>query len=321
VKPQYPIMIPSKGRATKQLTSRTLDRIGVPHYIIVEPQELEEYTKHKYPLSTLLVLPVEEYRAKHDTTDDLGDSRSYGAGPARNFAWDYSMNVLGAPFHHDVDDNIDGLYRLNYNLKTPVVDGSIIRAMEAFVERYDNVATAGPMYYMFAARRQPRNPFVLNTRIYSWTLIRNDIPFRWRGRLNEDTDLSLRVLKAGWCTIQFVAFLQNKMTTQQMKGGYNDQFYAAEGTMPKSEWLVKMHPDVARITWRFHRWHHYVDYSVFKQPLHRKEGLVIPEGTDNFGMILERYDLRGEDWVQVRSPWEGLPDRPVDEAPPVAAGG
>jgi len=44
-------------------------------------------------------------------------------------------------------------------------------------------------------------------------LIRNDVPYRWRGRYNEDTDLSLRMLKDRWCTIQFNAFLQGKAAT------------------------------------------------------------------------------------------------------------
>ncbi len=308
MKPKWPIFIPSKGRWAKQLTSRSLQRLGVPHYITVEPQELKDYEAHKNPLATLLVLPVEEYRRKHDTTDDLGNSRSYGAGPARNFAWDYSISELGAEFHWDIDDNIDGFYRLNHNLKVPVVDGTIFRAMESFVERYDNVATAGPNYYMFAARRQRRNPFVLNTRIYSCTLIRNDIPFRWRGRLNEDTDLSLRVLKGGWCTIEYCCFLANKMTTQTMKGGYNEQFYSGEGTMPKSQWLVDMHPDVTSIMWRWHRWHHYVDYSQFKQKLHRREDVDVSDGVDNFNMILERYDPRTGEWSEIRSPWDPVPE-------------
>lgn len=33
-------------------------------------------------------------------------------------------------------------------------------------------------------------------RAFPCILIQNDIPFRWRGRYNEDTDLSLRALKA-----------------------------------------------------------------------------------------------------------------------------
>ena len=42
------------------------------------------------------------------------------------------------------------------------------------------------------------------------------------------------------------------------------EFYDKEGTLPKSEMLVKMHPDVARLAWRFGRWHHYVDYRPYR---------------------------------------------------------
>ena len=45
--------------------------------------------------------------------------------------------------------------------------------------------------------------FVKNTRIYSTLLISNNCKHRWRGRYNEDTDICLRVLKDGDCTIQF----------------------------------------------------------------------------------------------------------------------
>jgi hypothetical protein len=90
-------------------------------------------------------------------------------------------------------------------------------------------------------------------------------PYRWRGRYNEDTDLSLRVLKAGYCTIQFNAFLCGKVTTQRMKGGNTKEFYAQEGTLNKSKMLEDMHPDVAKVVWRFNRWHHHVDYSPFKR--------------------------------------------------------
>jgi hypothetical protein len=88
--------------------------------------------------------------------------------------------------------------------------------MEEFVLRYKNIAMAGPQYWMFAPSRAKLPPFVVGTRIYSCNLIRNDVPFRWRGRYNEDTDLSLRVLKDGLCTIQFNAFLCGKITTQRI---------------------------------------------------------------------------------------------------------
>ena len=89
--------------------------------------------------------------------------------------------------------------------------------------RYKNVAMAGPQYKFFAPDRQKLPPFVRNTRIYSCNLIRNDLPFRWRGRHNEDTIKSLDVLKAGWCTILFNAFLQDKAPTLTIKGGNNTE--------------------------------------------------------------------------------------------------
>ncbi len=96
--------------------------------------------------------------------------------------------------------------------------------------RYDNVAIAGPNYYSFCKANDGVPPFIKNTRIYSCLLIRNDIPYKWRGRYNEDTDICLRALKDGWATIQFNAFLQGKVTTQRMKGGNHQQLNEKDGT-------------------------------------------------------------------------------------------
>ena len=196
-----------------------------------------------------------------------------------------------------MDDNIRSFRRLNKNEKIKVSNGAIFRAMEDFVLRYTNVAMAGPNYFMFASARTKMPPFILNTRIYSCNLIRNDLPFRWRGRYNEDTILSLDQLKAGWCTIQFNAFLQEKMPTQTVKGGNTQEFYHAEGsvkdgakyadtgTKNKSEMLFREHPDVTRLVFRFGRHHHHVDYTVFKKNQLRRKS-PIPSGVNNYGMTL-----------------------------------
>jgi hypothetical protein len=330
VNPVYPIYIPSKGRSDRQLTSKALTRMGVPHFTIVEEQERAAYEAHRSPLQTLITLDP-EYRNKHVTFDDYGHSRSFGAGPARNMAWDHAL-ASGAKRHWDVDDNIRGFFRLNWNLKTPVSDGTVFAVMEQFVDRYTSIAIAGPQYFMFAPRHVQLPPMVPNTRIYSCSLILNDIPFRWRLRMNEDTDLSLQALKAGWATVQFNAFLQDKVTTQTMKGGYNSGgLYKADAldhepayddkkrtwccdehsqrsTMWKSQMLVDRHPDVARIAWRFGRWHHYVDYSPFaRNKLILKPGLEVPSGVDNHGMILEQYHPDDGSWTTIRTPWDGTP--------------
>ena len=91
---------------------------------------------------------------------------------------------------------------------------------------------------MFANRKENHaSPFTLNTRIYSCNLIKNSVRFRWRGRYNEDTDLSLRMLKAGLCTDLFNAFLQDKETTLTMRGGIRTSYIRAEHYLSLRCWF------------------------------------------------------------------------------------
>ena len=83
------------------------------------------------------------------------------------------------------------------------------------------------------------------------------------------------------------AFLQEKAQTQTLKGGNTDEFYAVEGTLPKSQMIEQLHPDIAKVVWRFNRWHHHVNYKVFKKnQLVKKQGIVIPKQINNYGMKL-----------------------------------
>jgi hypothetical protein len=265
----------------------------VPHYIIIEPQDEKDYEQAKINFGltdyvTLLVAPFSNH----------GD----GPGRARNWAWDHSISI-GAEAHWVLDDNISDFYRLHRNERIRVESGVFFKVMEDFFDRYENLYIAGPQYRFFIAPNQKYPPYVANTRIYSTLLIRNDCKHRWRGRYNEDTDICLRVLKDGDCTVQFNAFLQGKVATQTIKGGNTAEFYHKEfveneeelegkrynekGTINKSQMLADMHPDVARVVWRYGRWHHYVDYSPFKKnKLVLKDGVVLPEGVNNYGMKL-----------------------------------
>jgi len=286
IKPKYPLYIPSKSRADSRLTIKALEEMGVSYKVVVEKQQYEDYAK-VVNKKNILVLD-KKYQDDYDTFDKLGNKKSKGPGAARNFIWDHSID-RGFERHWVMDDNIMGFYRYNKNRIIKATTGGLFRAMEDFVDRYVNIAMAGPNYFMFVARKQKYPPFSMNTRIYSCNLIKNDVPYRWRGRYNEDTDLSLRMLRDGWCTVQFYAFLQNKINTQVVKGGNTEAFYDKEGTLPKSEMLVKMHPDVARLAWRFGRAHHHVDYRPFKKnKLIRKTGVKMDNKTDNYGMKLIR---------------------------------
>jgi hypothetical protein len=136
--------------------------------------------------------------------------------------------------------------------------------METFVDDFANVALAGPDNVGFANANAKQYEYRLNTRIYSCILIDNAIPFRWRGRYNEDTDLALRALKDGWVTVLFKKYLMDKTTTLRNVGGNRDELYAGDGRLKMAQSLAAQHPDVVRVGWRFGRPQHIVDYGPFK---------------------------------------------------------
>lgn len=284
--PQYPIYVISKGRSWlgKSHTSNRLAEMSINHYLVVEPQEYEEYAK-EFASKYITILEMDlSYKENYDCFNDIGNTNSCGAGAVRNFCWEHSIKN-GFKYHWVMDDNLEGFERYKDGKRYRVFSGQAFKTLEDFVERYENIAISGLNYSKFCTSGSDRPAFVLNTRIYSCLFIRNDIPYRWRGRYNEDTDLSLRALKDGWCTVQFNLFLCEKRTTQAKKGGNTEEFYAEEGTLPKSKMLEEMHPDVAKVVWKFNRWHHYVDYSVFKQKLKLKDDYKCKNQINERGMV------------------------------------
>lgn len=288
--PRYPIYIPSKGRAESRLTVRSLDALGLPYQVVVEPQEFDAYAAVINP-DRLLVLPF----------SNLG----LGSIPARNWIWDHAA-ARGVPRYWTMDDNLRGFYRLNRNLKTPCFTGAMLRAAEEFTARYENVAVSGMEYFMFASRKTKMAPFRLNTRVYSNMLLQTYLrpgygrPYRWRGRYNEDTDLCLRFLKDGWATVLFHAFLVEKQQTMTMRGGNTDELYAGDGRRVMAESLAAQHPDVARVSFKWGRVQHHVDYSGFrKNPLGRRPGLRVPDAVNDYGMILQKLDEDSGAWTTI----------------------
>lgn len=286
--PKYPIYVISKGRWESRTTVRALEKLNVPYHIVVEPQEFKKYNKY-IPKNKIYTLPF----------SDLGK----GSIPVRNWCWEHSI-TNGHKRHWILDDNIEDFNRLHNNIKPRVRTGAMFSAAEDFTDRYENVALSGFNYYSFCKTTSKLPPYYLNTRIYSCTLIKNSIPYRWRGIYNEDTDLSLRVLKDGWCTILFNAFLCGKVSTMRMKGGNTDVLYKDDGRRKMAESLQRQHPDVVKVTWKFNRWHHQVNYKPFKDnKLVFKKNVVLKNQVNNYGMVLrdiansrrvELYDAMAE---------------------------
>jgi len=277
--PQWPIFIPTKGRADTRMTIRMFDRLKVPYTIFIEKQEYDAYARHVAP-ERIHVVP----------------NQNKGLTVTRNYIWDYAAEN-GHEWFWTFDDNIDGLYRFNRNLKTPCADGTILAVVEDFAQRYENLAITGMNYFMFVKRKYVIPPYILNTRIYSNMLIRTFAknkmgePYRNVTFYNDDTDLCLRVLKDGWTTVLFNAFLVYKQTTMTVSGGMTDYYNETDNRLEFVRELQAAHPDIVRLTEKWGRWHHHVDYSRFKQQLKKREGLEIPLGVNNFGMVLqERKD-------------------------------
>lgn len=279
--PRWPIYIPTKGRANSRMTIRMFDRLRVPYTIFVEAQEYDAYAAH-VAADRIVVLP----------------HQNLGLTVTRNYIWDYAAEREHEWFW-TFDDNIDGLYRFNHNLKTPCGDATVMAVIEDFAQRYENLAITGMNYFMFVKRKYVIPPYILNTRIYSNMLIRTDArsrtgqPYRNVTFYNDDTDLCLRVLKDGWATVLFNAFLIYKQTTMTVAGGMTDYYEKTDKRREFAEELQRAHPDCVQVTEKWGRWHHHVDYTRFTQPLRRRPDAVIPKGVNNFGMQLQER-INGE---------------------------
>lgn len=286
--PRFPVFVPTKGRADTRLTVKMFDAIGVPYTIFVEEQERDVYARHVAP-ERIHVLP----------------HRDEGLTVTRNYIWDYAAE-RGYEWFWTFDDNIRGLFRFNHNLKTPCGDGTVLAVAEDFTLRYDNVAVSGLNYFMFVTRKSDRiPPYTLNTRVYSNMLIRTDArgrdgrPYRNQLFFNDDTDLCLRVLKDGWCTVLFNAFLIYKETTMAVRGGMTDYYEKTDRRLEFVEELRRAHPDVVSLTEKWGRWQHQVDYSGFRQQLRRRADVVVPRGVNDFGMVLQ--ERAGGRWVRAET--------------------
>lgn len=282
VQPRYPVFIPSKGRAQHQTrATSTVGRLredGVPFFIVVEPQEADEYAD-VVGADRVLTLPF----------SNLG----LGSIPARNWIKDYATAELGAARHWQLDDNIKEFRRVYRSERIPCSSAIALRACEDFTDRYENVAISGLNYQMFAVRA--KKPFVANCHVYSCTLVNNAIPHRWRGRYNEDTDLCLQVLAAGWCTLLLNVFVANKERTMIVKGGNSAELYEGDGRLRMARALERVWPGVVSVDRRFERPQHVIRdaWRKFDTPLKLRDDLALDgEGPGEYGMrLIEKKPL------------------------------
>jgi hypothetical protein len=291
IMPRYPVYIPSKGRADHCYTARELVKDEVPFHLIVEPQEAASYAA-RFGAERVLMLPFR----------DAGS-----VVPARNWIKDHST-AAGDVRHWQLDDNIYGFYRVYGGKRIPCAAGLALRVAEDFVDRYENVAIAGlnyDMFYVTIDHTYP--PFYLNHRVYSCTLVLNAIPYKWRGRYNEDTDMCLQVLAGGWCTVLLNTFLAKKKRTMTMKGGNTDALYQGDGRLRMARSLERLWPGIVTTRRRFQRPQHIVrdSWTKFDTPLKLKAGVVVSEEPNEYNMkLVVRREIKSSKLKKLVERWE-----------------
>jgi hypothetical protein len=270
--PRYPVYIPSKGRAESSLTARFLNRDKVPFHLVVEPQEYDEYAS-RFGEERVLVLPF----------SNLG----LGSIPARNWIRDHSI-AAGHKRHWQIDDNCVDIRRLYKGKRIPCDSGVALRVVEDFTDRYTNIGVSGLNYHMFVLNETP-TPFYLNCHVYSCSLVWNEMPYKWRGRYNEDTDLCLQVLSAGLCTVALNVFMIDKQRTMKMKGGNSDELYKGDGRTTMARSLERAWPYVVDTKRRFNRPQHVIrgNWRGFDTPLQRRSDIDWDNlNTNEYGLEL-----------------------------------
>jgi len=237
---RFPVYIISKGRFEKTLTATNFENFGIDYLIAVEPQEYENYCK-KLGSKRVLKLPF----------SNLG----LGSYPARNFCWEHAKS-LGHKYHWLFDDNIIRFQKWINCKKTTIQN---VMDSLVFIENYtllNSIDINGFEEPNFVVK-PPKKPFKNNCHVYSAMLIKNDLPYRWRLKYNEDVDLCLQVLHNKGKTASCIYYMADKTSTaDKMKGGNQDELYkgnSPEKNLLKAKMLESVWPQYVKTVIRFKR--------------------------------------------------------------------
>lgn len=260
---QFPVYIPTRGRPDTQLTVRRLSlQAGIIPILVVEDAEHDAYAAAN-PECEVVVWPS-RYLDEYEKTPELDPHPTTGA--AHNFAWDHSRD-RGFTHHWIMDDNIAAFGMRHQGKEVRVTSAAPFQWHETLMQRYQNLAG----FSLGLGHTFGSQPFTLNTRLYCATLYRNDLDsIRWRRGLNDDTIVSLDILKAGWCTAESHMLLIHKVGTSRsvrMAGGMTDFYNVSGGFIKKAAEAIRLHPDCVKMVERYGRVHHQLDYSQFTQRL------------------------------------------------------
>lgn len=264
VKNKYPIFVISYLRSNDKdgKTCSWLEKMGIPYTVVVEEDQendYKEWLETKNGMGEILTMDKEFKKFQNQ----FGN---YGSIPVRNFIHNYIIN-RGDKKYWLLDDNIDGYKWVDKYTKVNCNSPLCFRMVEDWSDEIKNMYLSGHQYSSFVPEIDMKQKVLYGTRVFSSMLISRDIPKLnddndiWRGKFNEDVDLSIRLLSQGFPTANFCNITSMKCSTGSCKGGNTDGIYKQDcgdkrGGKIKTDEIVERWPDYVREVKRFGRTHH-----------------------------------------------------------------
>lgn len=220
-KPKYPVYVISLNRfqIDRCFTIKHLENMNVKYRLCVMTREINNYKK-----------TVDDYNFTNCIEIiSIDDNFDMGGTPQRMKCWAHSKELGYCKFWL-LDDNIDGYYYYNRLQKVKINNGLVFTSLENFIDNIkEPVGLIGHNYLMDNPSTTMRNPFQVNTKVYSSMLINRELldkyDVKFTLKYNEDVDLCMECLFNNIKTVSVNYFLSNKKATLSVKGGNTDTIY------------------------------------------------------------------------------------------------
>jgi len=272
VKNKYRIFVISYKRHNDKdgKTCCWLEKMGIPYTVVVEEDQQQEYqswldTKNGFGRVMCMPKLWKEYQ---------NERGNFGSIPVRNFI--HRWNIIQKKQKNKcdrknkywlLDDNIGGYKWVDLYTKVDCNSPLVFRMIEDWSDNIKNMYLCGHQYSSFVPEIDMKQKVLYGTRVFSSMLIDCNLPPLneeddiWRGKYNEDVDLSVRLLSQGFPTANFCNITSCKSSTGSCKGGNTDEIYSEDagdkrGGKIKTDEIIKRWPEYVRECVRFGRPHH-----------------------------------------------------------------